>query len=429
MRPNRKSVYQITDRAKRYRANEEGVRPAGPRKCAYCCGRQNVGVHHVDGNENHGERKNLTWACKSCNAKIAAWMKRVGIGTRTRQYNPARGSKKALMDQYSAAVKVMRGEFEGDMGKALDVIHSTPANMRSAFTSRSWPIRRQRYGPSGRANMGKRKRNSSDSSVKSPTRTSTEVRSPTRTKTATSTDAYTAGNITVTGGAGAGATKVTIHQRKPNEDPKGGQHRPRNTTKSNRGLVTASNGQGKIERYVLNLGRRNPVETAAERYEYFHGRPPANESTFTTPKQVHKVLSGIGKLLVLEIFAIDGQRKVKLEGFKGALLAQDEKGKQLYIAGGDQSVNLADFGIKNPHEQEILGALQNIVYFTTKDHLRPEDGGTAGYKHKFGGEGREKKYAFGQKGSRLPLVGYDVRNKLLSIQGGGYELPAEGIDG
>ena len=25
------------------------------------------------------------------------------------------------------------------------------------------------------------------------------------------------------------------------------------------------------------------------------------------------------------------------------------------------------------------------------------------------------------------VVGYDVRNKLLSIQGGGYELPAEGI--
>ncbi len=265
----------------------------------------------------------------------------------------------------------------------------------------------------------KGRRNSSDSSVKSPTRTSTEVRSPTRTKTATSTDAYTAGNITVTGGAGAGATKVTILQRKPNEDPKGGQHRPRNTTKSNSG----------IQRYRLNLGRSNPVESAAERYETFHGRAPAKETTFTTPKNVHKVLSGIGKLLALEILAIDGTRKVKLEGFKGALLAQDEKGKQLYIVGGDQGVNLADFGIKHAHELEILGALTSVIYFTTKDHLRPEDGGTAGYHHKFGGEGREKKHAFGRNGSRLPLVGYDVRNKLLSIQGGGYELPAEGIDG
>ena len=54
-----------------------------------------------------------------------------------------------------------------------------------------------------------------DSSVKSPTSTevksptSTEVRSPTSTET--STDAYTSGNITVTGGAGAGSTEVHIH--------------------------------------------------------------------------------------------------------------------------------------------------------------------------------------------------------------------------
>ena len=53
--------------------------------------------------------------------------------------------------------------------------------------------------------------------VRSPTSTSTEVRSPTststevRSPTSTSTDAYTQGNITVTGGAGAGCTSVTIY--------------------------------------------------------------------------------------------------------------------------------------------------------------------------------------------------------------------------
>ena len=47
--------------------------------------------------------------------------------------------------------------------------------------------------------------------VSSPTSTSADVSSPTSTKTAT--DAYTGRNITVTGGAGAGATNVTImHQ-------------------------------------------------------------------------------------------------------------------------------------------------------------------------------------------------------------------------
>ena len=113
------------------------------------------------------------------------------------------------------------------------------------------------------------------------------------------------------------------------------------------------------------------------------------------------------------------------------LLAETEKGTQLYIKGGDQSVNLKDFGITDPHESEILGALLNVVYFTTKDHLIPEDGGTANYKHKFVNEKLRapRKYVFGQKGARLPMVGYDVRNKLLSIQGGTYKIVAEGIDG
>jgi hypothetical protein len=47
---------------------------------------------------------------------------------------------------------------------------------------------------------------STSTEVRSPTSTSTEVRSP----TSTSTDAYTQGNVTVTGGAGAGATTVYI---------------------------------------------------------------------------------------------------------------------------------------------------------------------------------------------------------------------------
>ena len=45
-----------------------------------------------------------------------------------------------------------------------------------------------------------------DSSVRSPTRTSSDVRSPTR----TSTWAKTTGNVTVTGGAGDGDTRVFI---------------------------------------------------------------------------------------------------------------------------------------------------------------------------------------------------------------------------
>jgi hypothetical protein len=173
--------------------------------------------------------------------------------------------------------------------------------------------------------------------------------------------------------------------------------------------------------YRANGGRRNPEGEAFERYEYFHGpgAKGADVVTDVTEKlHEHSVLSGIGKLANLRIRAIDGSGIVKLEKFGGALLAQDEKGKQLFIKGGNQSVNLKDFGIDEPHETEILGALLSVAYRTDKTHLRPEDGGQAEYNH-----------VFGKNGSRLPMMIYHVRNKLLEVGGGGYDLPEVGIRG
>ena len=51
---------------------------------------------------------------------------------------------------------------------------------------------------------------SKKSSPKSSSKASTATKTATATKTQTSTDAYTQGNITVTGGAGKGATSVKI---------------------------------------------------------------------------------------------------------------------------------------------------------------------------------------------------------------------------
>jgi hypothetical protein len=160
------------------------------------------------------------------------------------------------------------------------------------------------------------------------------------------------------------------------------------------------------------------VEAAARTYEKFHGRAPGVEIDVTETLHEHSVLSGIGKLVSLLILSVDGRHEVELSNFGGALLAQNEKGTQLFIKGGNQSVRLADFGIQEPHESEVLGAALEIVYDTQKDHLRPEDGGKAHYHHKFGG-GK----------SRLPVVVYDVPNKLLHLAGGGYTLPEVGIRG
>ena len=103
--------------------------------------------------EDEGEPENLMWACKSCNSTIAVIMKRHGIGRRVEQYNPRRVaglSKRTQMDGYGNAIKVMRGEFEGNISHAMQTIRATPSSMRSAYTRRTWPTRKQIYGPSGR---------------------------------------------------------------------------------------------------------------------------------------------------------------------------------------------------------------------------------------------------------------------------------------
>jgi len=397
----RKPVSQITDRMKRYRANEDANRPAGRKQCRYCGAAKNVGVHHVDGNENNGQRRNLAWACKSCNGRIAAYHKKHGIGRRVQQYNPSKASRKSMMDAYGQAIKVMRGDFDGDVGAAMDTINQTPEDIRSSYTAKSWAVRRQRYGPSGRGNPAKfdrcvkavKKRGGAVNAYAVCTAAGTRANNVKKGQTY---DKYYAQK--------AAQSKHPERYALPKKKnptwrkTKAQQRKADRAFEKKYGKGTASSAAARkayIDRLIRgNRGRGNPADAAAARYEYFHGRPPEKDTIVKTDRHYHKNLSGIGELKELLILGITGDRKVKLEGFKGAMLSETEKGTQLYIRGGDQGVNLKDFAIDSPHEQEILGALLNVVYFTRKDHLRPEDGGTANYKHKFG-RGQTKKYVFG----------------------------------
>jgi hypothetical protein len=168
-----------------------------------------------------------------------------------------------------------------------------------------------------------------------------------------------------------------------------------------------------------NPSRRNPLEQSSEVYEGFHGRPSEKTVEITTRMHEHVYVAGLGELVALYVNPLNGGRQVKISGFetgkgKPAFLTSNEKRTQLYIEGGDQRVNLADFGIKSPiHESECLGELARIEYYTVKDHLGDE-GGEAVYSHKF-----SKRC--------LPLVNYDTRNGLLSISGGKYTIEDEGI--
>lgn len=151
----RKPAESITDRALRYRANSEACRPDLPARCMWC-GSRRVEVAHIDGNETNTVRENLGWTCRPCNQKVAANMKRAGVGRPTNQYNPKRGKRKGISDyrEFQQALAITRGDEIGDVQAAVEKIHATPMSRRSEFQKDIWAIRKERYGPSGRKDGG-----------------------------------------------------------------------------------------------------------------------------------------------------------------------------------------------------------------------------------------------------------------------------------
>lgn len=130
----RRPVEKITDRAKRYRANQDVA--AGPAVCGYCGSTQSMGVDHIDGDESHGDSFNLIWACKPCNMRKAHVLAAAGMGRPTNQYNPARGRGARDISEWARASDVLRGYARGDVGRAVRTVQATPPALRRQFGAR-----------------------------------------------------------------------------------------------------------------------------------------------------------------------------------------------------------------------------------------------------------------------------------------------------
>ena len=166
----------------------------------------------------------------------------------------------------------------------------------------------------------------------------------------------------------------------------------------------------------------NPGEAAAEMSERFHGRPVTEVLEVEEQVHYHEHLADLGELEHLKVKALDGGI-VTLTGFDGAILCSNEDGSQLYIRGGDQSVDLAPFAVEKPyHDFEDLGEVVKLWYYTTKDHLG-DQGGTASYHHTLSEEDFERR---GTR-TRRPRLQYSTRDQLLSFSGGRYTVEDEGI--
>lgn len=144
----------VTDRAKRYRANQEGCLPSGARRCSLCGSARYLTVDHKDGDESNGRKSNLRWLCKACNTRLGARDAREGRGRRTIQFNPKGGA--STFEQWSEAVATLAGEGSGYMtiDQARDIVRATSKRRRSEYNEDVWRIRKERYGPSGRKDGG-----------------------------------------------------------------------------------------------------------------------------------------------------------------------------------------------------------------------------------------------------------------------------------
>lgn len=522
------SRVNITDRAQRYRAQNAVT---GPRKCVLCGSRSDIQVMHLDGNESHGEAKNLAYGCRSCNGKLSAAFKRAGIGRPTNQYNPG---TVPTFDQYAWAVSSGEREYypgstrhkSGAHDEAGAVIHATPKHKRIEYAKRiarssqgtrrarsqesfdrwnpAWPSRakvfremekendkRRRMGmepltvhqfiaawypnvlksnpwPFSRpdakrttpahggiayhqAKAGKRPAAKSKAKAKSEGASSMpdEAALQAGFKRGLSLREILAQNpslrasqksnpakfdrcvkaVQAKGGANAYAVCTAAGTRNPGRFVEYDQEKWKVVKKLKDGQLHLRSVYGDSEAVVsaanVKPWKRNPAAASAEVFEEFHGYAPSEIVTVTKHVHHHEHLAAAGKLVSLDVWGVD-ETGHKISGFKGAFLAFNETKNQLFVEGGDQSIDLADFGIDSPHELETLGRLTDIGYQTNKTHLGDE-GGEAVYVHKFRTTNDKGRHVV-VKIARYPDLIYDVRNEQLLFSGGSYEILREGIN-
>jgi len=102
-----------------------------------------VEVGHLDGHEENSEPENLIWNCRSCNTRLGVVFRDLGIGRRTRQFNPSQGAES--LGQWLTAVLSMKGESDAmSVPAAVEMIRATLPDRRSEFAQEIWERRRDR---------------------------------------------------------------------------------------------------------------------------------------------------------------------------------------------------------------------------------------------------------------------------------------------
>ena len=166
----------------------------------------------------------------------------------------------------------------------------------------------------------------------------------------------------------------------------------------------------------MRARKHNPASSAAALSEAWHGRPAEKETEYETTLHTHEYLTDCGALKEIELHRPAG---TVIAFGKGTRLASNEHGTQLFVEGGDQSIDLREFPhIDRTKESVVLGKAIAVTYITAKQHLGAEDKVPGPYRHEFG-----------EEGGTCPTVIYDTMNCLLSFSGGTYHIDRDLDDG
>jgi hypothetical protein len=437
----------ITDRAKRYRAQNAVT---GPRKCVLCGSTKDLGVMHLTGNEDHGERANLAYGCRSCNGKLAAAFKRIGAGRPTNQYNPAK-SGVPTFEQYMWAVSNHTREAH-DAGGA--VIHATPKHKRIEYARRiasgkprsnPWPwsrpdARRTTPAHGGIAyHQGRSRKRADEGNAEflKALKPKSKAKKPVGTSAMPDEAALQAGFK-------RGLSLADMLKANPAPLKKWGRdivlYEGDSLETARQYLKRAISGsdyiglqmfgkKGKWHVTADSVRKGNPATASAEAFEEFHGYGPSEVVKVSKERHYHKWVASAGDLVGLQVKPINGGAKRKIEGLGECFLAFNEAKNQLFVEGGDQEMSSAElkkFGIRDEHELQTLGKLVGIGYFTEKTHLGDE-GGEAVYTHTFRSTNENGKHVI-VKIARYPDLIYRVMDEQFELSGGSYEILREGIN-
>lgn len=165
---------------------------------------------------------------------------------------------------------------------------------------------------------------------------------------------------------------------------------------------------------------RNPIDAAAFLAEAWHGRPASSETDYVERVRFHGVLTDLGRLQQIKVMVTRSKAQA-IDFDKQTRLCSSENGKQLYIVGGDQSLDLSALGIEGDEAEKdlvVVGPVYSLVYVTAKDHLGRADKILGPYEH-----------ILGEDGGESPTLVYDTLNETCGFAGGSYKIDATDYDG